>query len=440
MKYKLSRSLLNIDYKFFSTLLIIGVMPTIYTAVRIFFLGDMPSDSGLTIASQLIFVNLIYEILQEAIFLPIFYLIGKSLIDQKEFVNKINTGLVLVALLYGCISLLLIVFVEPALLFMSQKNNLISATVEYIRIEAVAAVFSMLVQFMVSILIIKKNNKHLYIVSLIQMMLIVFFDTCLVSKLPFSMDIGVNGIAVGNLVVNLLLIAILLYILKKEDINIGRVNNLSFAWLKEWVKVGGYSGLESLLRNIVFILMVVRMINMVGEQGTFWLANQFIWGWLLLPVIQLGQLIKRDCGERSEQAIKENVVGYFIMTAIIISLWLATIPLWGMFIKNVMNVSDYRPVYDLVIVLLLWYILFAFNNVIDSIFYGIGKTNYMFFQSVAVNVLLYGGFFILFNFGVYKPNLISISLMFASGVALDSIITILTFLWFIKNRKIKILI
>lgn len=66
--------------------------------------------------------------------------------------------------------------------------------------------------------------------------------------------------------------------------------------MREFGKIGGISGLESLVRNLAYMLMVVRMVNVVNEQGTYWVANNFIWGWLLLPVTQLAELIKRDVG------------------------------------------------------------------------------------------------------------------------------------------------
>ena len=69
----------QIDYKLFGTLLLFGLLPTIYTTVRIFFLGDIPSDWGFNIASQLAWVNIIYEVIQEAILLPVFYLPQESL-------------------------------------------------------------------------------------------------------------------------------------------------------------------------------------------------------------------------------------------------------------------------------------------------------------------------------------------------------------------------
>lgn len=64
----------SINFKLFGILFVMGLLPTVYTTVRIFFLGDMPDDWGFNIASQLAWVSLVYEILQEGIMLPLFYL------------------------------------------------------------------------------------------------------------------------------------------------------------------------------------------------------------------------------------------------------------------------------------------------------------------------------------------------------------------------------
>ena len=74
---KIKTSLSKINYKLFLALLILGLAPTIYTTVRVFFLGQLPGEWSFSIAGQLSWVNLLYEILNEAIILPLFYFVGK---------------------------------------------------------------------------------------------------------------------------------------------------------------------------------------------------------------------------------------------------------------------------------------------------------------------------------------------------------------------------
>ncbi len=436
---KVFNALNQIDYKLFATLILFGLLPTIYTTVRIFFLGDIPTDWGFNIASQLTWVNIIYEVIQEAILLPIFYLLGKSLSEKTVFDNKIKSGLFITFLIYSLVSLFIILFAKPLMIYMSQKNELIYESVKYIRFESIASIFNILVQYLVIILVIIKKEKYLLNVLIFQMLLTIISDTFFISKLPISLNIGVVGIAYGNILVNIFLLVLILFFLRKEGFI--RINNikLDFSWMKEWTKVGGYSGIESFIRNFAFMIMVLKMVNVVGEQGVFWVTNSFIWGWLLLPIRQLGQVIKRDCGQFGDRAISEKSMGYFLVTLIIILLWIISIPSWKPFIENVMNIADYEKVFYIAVISLGFYILFALNNVVDSIFYGIGKTNYMLFQSLVINTFFYGTLFVLYQMGIYKPTLNLIALMFAAGIGFDALLTFGIYRWMLKRRGIKII-
>ena len=63
----------RINHKLFFALLVMGFVPTIYTTIRVFWLGNLPGEWSYSIAGQLTWVNLIYEVIDEAIILPLFY-------------------------------------------------------------------------------------------------------------------------------------------------------------------------------------------------------------------------------------------------------------------------------------------------------------------------------------------------------------------------------
>jgi Na+-driven multidrug efflux pump len=434
---KIFNSMKKIDYRLFTALLLLGLIPTVYTTVRIFLIGQLPGDWGFNIASQLSWVNLLYEILQEALILPLFYFIGKALHNKQELENKFKTGIIFTGSIYALLSLLIIVFAVPLVRLMAQDTTLIDETVTYIRLETIAAIFMTLVKFSLVTLVVINKDKYLYYVLALQMVLTILIDVFFVSNLSFSLNFGVNGIAFSNIIVNLFLIILVYFILKRESINIFSKQKLNFEWIKDLFKIGSISGLESFVRNIAFMFMVIRMVNVVGEQGTFWVANNFIWGWLLLPVLQLGELVKRDCGE-NESAIKDKTVGYFGITTVIVVLWIVSIPLWIPFLRDILQISNYKDVFDITLVSVGFYILFAYNNVIDSIFYGIGKTKYMLFQSVVINTIFYGSLFILYVVGIYQPTLILIAIMFAAGIALDSLLTYGMFIWMLRRKNIQL--
>ena len=321
---------------------------------------------------------------------------------------------------------------------MATSKDIIGESAIYIRIESIANIFSLLASFLLVCLVTLGKSKYVYIVTGVKLALCIIFDTFFVSTLSISANLGVNGIGYSNIVVNLLLFIVSVILLSKERYSIFNKEKLSFKWTKGLLKVGGISGAESFVRNVAYMIMISRMVNMVNEQGTYWVANNFIWGWLLLPVNQLGELIKQEVGT-DEKAVKNNTLGYFAVTAIVCLIWFITIPGWKSFMANVLQFSDVDKLFNLVLVLLGFYVLYALQNVFDSEFYGFGKTNYMLFESVVTNTIYYGVAFILYLADVWRPTLIGIALLFGIGNAFDSIVSGGAYAFLLKKKKINIL-
>jgi Na+-driven multidrug efflux pump len=398
----------------------------------------MPDDWGINIASQLSWADLFYEVIQEALILPLFFILGKSLSNKQELENKIRSGLLLTGIIYSGLSLILIIFAREFVLIMAQNKDLLDATVHYIRLETIAALLSTLFRFMFVVLILIKKDIYLYITLGIQMVLSILLDTFLISDNSFSLQIGVNGIAVSNIIVNFANLLICFFLLSKEKIFIFRKNKLSFGWVKEWFKVGKYSGIESLIRNFVFIVMIIRMVNLVSEQGSYWITNNFIWQWLLLPALALHDLIQRDVGE-DKNNIQKNTLGYIALTTIFAVLWLVSIPLWKPFLKYVMNVGNYETVFYIATLQTVFYLTFIYNRICDSTFYGVGRTDYMLIQSICIDVFYYGIAFILYLNKIFVPTLFSISMLFGIGMTLDFVPTAILYFRMLKKLNMKIL-
>lgn len=430
-------SLKNINIKLFFALLVSGFIPTIYTTLRVFWVGQLPSEWSFSIAGQLSWVSLFYEILNEAIVLPLFYFVAKVKDDKKTFINRLQTGILLSFVVYTILSVTIFIFVEPLLSFMATDAIIINESAQYIRIESVANIFILLTQFTLVSLVSINKSKYLYTLAIARLLLCFCFDIFFVSSLPVSLNLGVNGIGYSNIIINLIIFVISIISLSKEGVMIFNRTQLKFSWLKDFLKIGGVSGLESLVRNVAYMLMISRMVNVVGEQGTYWVANNFIWGWLLLPVFQLGELIKQEVASNKEN-IRKNSLGYFSVTGIITVLWFVSIPLWKPFMTNVLGFSDVDKLFNLVLLLVGFYVLYAFQNVFDSIFYGLGKTNYMLFESVVTNTIYYGIAFILYITGRWIPTLTGIALLFGIGTAFDSMVSFFVYCYLLRKSKINI--
>ena len=223
---KLKLSLKNINYKLYFALLVLGLTPTIYTTVRVFFLGSLPGEYSFSIAGQLSWVNLLYEIINEAIFLPLFYFIGKVANDKKEFANRVKTGMLMSLGVYLILSVAIVCFTKPLLSLMATDVNIFDASATYIRIESIANIFLILTQFTLVALVTINKSKYLYILTLARLVLSLVCDTFLVSSLPISLNLGINGIGYSNIIVNIVLLCISLVFLLKENINIFKVKEI----------------------------------------------------------------------------------------------------------------------------------------------------------------------------------------------------------------------
>ncbi len=430
------KSIKTFNWRLWLVLAVTLLIPALYQTLRIHFLGDMPGEWGVNIASQLSWVNLIYEIIEEAFILPLFFILGKSLGSKEELENKTRVGLLISFGAYLTLSILIVSLARPLCQWMASDPSTLEATVTYIRIESAASCISIVSKFITVLLVTIGKDKYMYIQLGIQMVLSMLLDTFLISKLPFSLNIGVNGIAIANIVTSLILVLSAFLMLRREGIHVFRKKKLEFGWLKEYGKIGLFSGLESLVRNVAFMVMISRLVNVISEQGTYWVANNFIWTWLLLPATALYDVIKKETAENKEN-IKTKTLGYLVISTLFSALWFATIPLWKPFLQYVLNTDAYETVFYVVLIQSGFYIAYIFNCVFDGTIYGRGKTQYMLIESIATNGIYYVTMFILWKVGVFEPTLTGIALMFGIGTALDLVPTIACYIYLLKKEEVR---
>ncbi|MEZ8641761.1 MATE family Na+-driven efflux transporter [Vibrio splendidus] len=428
----------NINYQLWLVLMLTSFIPLIYATTRIYFLGSIESPWAYSIAAQVAWLNVGYEVLHEALFIPLAFIFGKVVSDDRKFQERVSLGLKIIVISYFLVTAVVLWFTPIFVTAMQQQKELFTTTVQYIRLESLAILLSSVYAFLSLVLVLKNQKKTLYKLLVVQMILTILCDALFVSQLPISFELGVHGIAFSNIIVNLIIAAVAITYLIRLGVSLkfGQSNRNKNIWLKEWVVIGWKSGLESFVRNAAFIVMILQLVNQVQQAGTFWVANQFIWGWLLLPILALGQLVKQDAATNKGLSI-ERINGYFWLTVGVIAAWVITIPMWDGFISSVMGVKNSGPIIDLVWLLVGFYVVFSFNNVIDSYFYGIGRTDLMLYQSLVVNSVFYGGAFVCYQAGIFVPTLQTIGLMFGLGITLDAMITWALYLMLRRQQSLS---
>ena len=422
------------EWKLYFTLCLRALIPSIYSTVRLHLLGSLPSDSGVNIASQVAWLSLAFEVLQELLIMPLYFILGSTITNQVETRNKVKTGLLLMVSVFALTSSTLYVAAPTLVKAMAQSPGLLEVTTDYIRVE----IFGFFVQSVNDFLIIPvqlmKLNKVLLISLLLKMILTISLDIVLLSPLSFSFKLGVQGVAYSSLVTNIATFLLLLILLQCHlPLHLLTWRTCTFTWLRTWTRLGLFSGLDSLVRNLTYSIVILRSMNLLEEAGTYWTTTTFIWSYLLLPFLPLSEVLRVKVSTSSKDQPHFAVLAPYLLLALVIALlWLVSIPGWRFVFASVLQVPKPEENMNLLLLLLPFYIAFMFGHLLTSVLYALGKTNLIALKSVIGNIAI-GSIFALTVTDLLSFNLTNISLIFGSGLLLGSI-TSFAIYWIIAKK------
>ena len=128
---------------------------------------------------------------------------------------------------------------------------------------------------------------------LLKMVLTIVLDITFLSSLSLSFQLGVHGVAYTNIITETLA-CLLTSSLLFSRLRPHWRTAMSFRWMVTWLDRGLYSGLDSLVRNLVYMLVILRSMNLLTSAGLYWTTNSFIWSYLLLPFLPLSEVLRVD--------------------------------------------------------------------------------------------------------------------------------------------------
>ena len=423
-------NLKSFDWKLWISLVALALVPAIYQVIRTYLLSTNVFSTGIDIVGQMEWFDLIDETIKAFLIVPLYSILNKLLIKDR---NNLGThifkmGLV-VFILYFIFSICVLFYGFNLISFMNPETNDISAMKTYLQLETIAFMIGIIPSFINVVFVTLDKSKNIYIFLGLQVILGIISDFLLI---PF---LGVNGIAISNMITNSVLAVsgiLVLYfegylkasLFKKED------KQLSL----DWLKTGLFSGTQQLIDNIVYALMIARMVNMVSEQGNYWVANNFIWGWLLIPVTALGEVIKSDCKKNYSNLMQSN---YYLISMFIFIVWSLSIPLWIPFFKGLEKLENYEEIFNITIKLVPFYIAYTLCVIPDSIFIGIGKTFFNAINSLLVNFVYYGLWYTFYVSGLIDFSMDIIIMMFGFGMIFHELISIIEDRLFLNHQMKK---
>ena len=247
---------------------------------------------------------------------------------------------------------------------------------------------------------------------------------------------SVYGVAISNVIVNSILAAAGFLILYSQEY-------VKFCWFKkddggifkDWCKVGAFSGLQQFADNFIYTIMICKMVNLVADQGDYWNANNFIWGVLLIPITSLGEVIRSDSKNGYGKLKQSN---YYFISGAVVALWAISVPAWTPFFRYAENLSNADEIFAITIKLAPFYIAYTGSSIIDNIFIGLGKTAYNAVNSLIINFVYYGVFYVLYLTKSIEFNMNVIILMFGFGMVVHFIVSLVQEKIFLRKRELAL--
>ncbi len=422
----------SFHWRLWLSLCALALIPAVYQTVKTFLISSGGQDGTFDIIGQVEWFDLINETLQAFLIVPLYSVLNRIFKNHREeFAGAtFKTGLC-ASVLYTLFSVGVLIYGSTLIGAMSPGEIDIAVTSTYLRLETLAFMMGIIVSFANVVFVVIGKDKNVYIFLAVRTALSLVADILLIPNL------GVYGVAVSNIISNTLLSAMCIMLLYKQGyIRFKCFKKSDGAMLREWCKTGAFSGLQQFIDNLIYAVMVCKMVNMVAEQGNYWIANNFIWGWLLIPITALAEVIRSDCKDGYKELRKFN---YYFIAAASAMLWVVTIPTWTPFFRYAQGLENAGEIFGIVIKLVPFYIAYAGCAIIDNIFVGLGKTSYNAVNSLIINFGYYGIFYILYRAHTVTFNMNTIIFMFGFGMVVHLAVSLIEEKMFFKRtlKEIK---
>lgn len=380
---------LKSDLKLLISLVVWMLIPSIYLLVRMNIVSVNNVD--INILGQMEWFDLIDEVITTMLIVPLYSLLSKEKSKYKNGIAFLTS-----LLIYLIFTIMIVYHITGITRFMNAEY-----AKEYLLLQSISLVFSFVLTFVVLLLTINSDHKLVWILIIVKVIMLSICDSILIGKYK---DIGA---AYSEILVNVILSIFSIWlIVRKGYIGVKRIE-LSF--FNEWFQIGKFTGLQIFLDNFIYAIIIVKMVNAVNEAGNYWVANNFIWGWLLVPVTCFSELIKKN---NLPSVSFKNTWKYGLM---IIGLWVITMPFWSVFINKAMSV-DSNQIMPIVMMSIPFYLTYIVSAFIDAWFISKGKTIYNMMISLLVNIVYYGIVFVLFKNDIFTINMNFIIYMFGGGM------------------------
>ncbi|MDA1096249.1 MAG: hypothetical protein O3B84_03220 [Chloroflexi bacterium] len=331
------------DWALYALIFAYIALPQFYRSSSIFLIGSVMPDSGaLATVAQWGFVELVLEVIQETFVLAIFFFVGRSATGGYDTGEAIRT--VLTILLIASLLVAAILFAASGLFVqvIGTPEQIRDLTATFLRIKSAAIPLALISAALVVMVETTNRKRKILLLALLNVAFRFLLDSLFYGGYAFSLNLGVIGVAWSDAAANALLLITTLLMLRESIVpNLNRiVGFFTFRGWKTYLGVSTGSGLDSLVRNLAYFFLIVRMLDLIGEEAIagYYLAMHIFWSFLLVPVLALSETAKVLIGNHAGDLprVRRLWASSLLVCLMLVVVWVLLLP-WGRNFAGLLN-------------------------------------------------------------------------------------------------------
>lgn len=427
-------------WSFMGFMLLVFLVPQFYNLTNVYWIGRISLDA-LAITEQFEFVSVSIEIVNETIPFGVLALVAQNYKNREKILSILKAGLIVQVFFSILLMTVIIFFNSQFVKTIGTPQEIVETTRMYLTLKSIALPFeSIAFLLLIGIKSMRKGKEAVYLV-LFSVILNMALDLTLISNRSFSLQMGIQGVAIGYVISKVALMIV-------STIYLGHILKINWTKFIEKVeyknmfkplfKIGGWTGLDSLTRNLGYIgLLTVLNVIGVNEFGGYGLAMWVMWT-LIIPVLAIAEGTNVAVGNLYGEERYGDIRRVIYTSIALATFTMLLISIIGVFSWEGIS-RFFNPNPDMIEFstetfwwLMFPYVLFGIGIVTKSLFIGTGNTRYIFFISLAVNGGLIAPFVIMARTGMIPPTYTSVMGLFFVVFVMDLVIT-----FFFANRLSK---
>jgi hypothetical protein len=178
----------SINFRLWFSIAFLMFLPAVYSTVRVYYLHSLPDTWSFSIAAQSAWLHLAYEVLQEAVILPLYFVFGQVVADKVELRSRVSSSIFYA--LFGFATLTVLTWVMSAVIVdgMSVAPEARDMTVSFIRLESLAILVNTINDLSVVVLVVLGRYRLLMALAALRAVLVIVFDTVFLGQTAISLD------------------------------------------------------------------------------------------------------------------------------------------------------------------------------------------------------------------------------------------------------------